>query len=34
VLDAATSHAIAVHGHADNPELRNEIRSILKDVEA
>jgi hypothetical protein len=31
VLDAAVAHAIAVHGHADTPELRNEIRSLLKD---
>lgn len=31
VLDAAVQHAIAVHGHADTPELRSEIKSILKD---
>jgi hypothetical protein len=30
VLDAATAHAIAVHGHADTPELRNELRALLK----
>ena len=30
VLDAATAHAIAVHGHADTPELRNELRGLLK----
>jgi hypothetical protein len=30
VLDAATAHAIAAHGHEDTPELRNELRSLLK----
>ncbi len=30
VLDAAVSHAIARHGHADSPELREEIRRLLK----
>ena len=30
VLDVATAHAIAVHGHADTPELRNELRALLK----
>jgi hypothetical protein len=30
VLDAATAHAIAVHGHADTAELRNELRALLK----
>jgi Protein of unknown function (DUF1059) len=30
VLDAATAHAIAVHGHADTPQLRNELRVLLK----
>jgi hypothetical protein len=28
---AASEHAISVHGHADTPELREEIRSTLKD---
>lgn len=32
VLDAAVSHAIAKHGHADTPELRDEIRKLLKTV--
>jgi Protein of unknown function (DUF1059) len=30
VLAAASAHAIAAHGHADTPELRNELRSLLK----
>jgi hypothetical protein len=31
VLDAAVQHAISAHGHANAPELREEIRSMLKD---
>ena len=31
VLDAATQHAIRAHGHEDSPELREEIRSLLKE---
>lgn len=30
VLDAASAHAIAAHGHADTPELRNELRTLLR----
>lgn len=30
VLDAAVSHAITRHGHTDNPELREQIRGLLK----
>lgn len=33
VLDAATRHAISAHGHDDTPELREQIRSLLKDEE-
>jgi predicted small metal-binding protein len=33
VLDAAVSHAITTHGHTDNPELREQIRGLLKDAE-
>jgi predicted small metal-binding protein len=33
VLDAATAHAVARHGHEDTPELRELIRSGLQDVE-
>jgi predicted small metal-binding protein len=32
VLDAAVSHAITSHGHTDNPELREKIRGLLKNV--
>jgi predicted small metal-binding protein len=31
VVEAAAMHAVAVHGHADTPELREEIRGMLKD---
>jgi predicted small metal-binding protein len=31
VVRAAAMHAADVHGHSDGPELRNEIRSMLKD---
>jgi Protein of unknown function (DUF1059) len=30
VLDAACAHAIAAHGHANTPGLRNELRGLLK----
>ena len=30
VLDAAATHAIAAHGHADTPGLRNELRALLR----
>jgi predicted small metal-binding protein len=33
VLDAAVNHAIMRHGHTDNPELREQIRGLLKPVE-
>jgi hypothetical protein len=29
VLEAASVHAIAAHGHADTPELRSELRALL-----
>ena len=29
VLDAATAHAVTAHGHADTPELRDELRTLL-----
>jgi predicted small metal-binding protein len=32
VLDAATQHAVSAHGHEDTPELREQIRSMLKDL--
>ena len=31
VLDAATQHAVASHGHEDTPELREQLRGMLKD---
>jgi predicted small metal-binding protein len=31
VVRAATDHAVSVHGHTDGPELREQIRTILKD---
>ncbi|MYS81474.1 DUF1059 domain-containing protein [Streptomyces sp. SID5474] len=33
VVAAATQHAVAVHGHTDSPEFREEIRKYLKDEE-
>lgn len=32
VLEAAVSHAVSKHGHAESPELREEIRKLLKDA--
>ena len=31
LLEAAVQHAVAVHGHQDTPELRDQIRSAIKD---
>ncbi|MER7199142.1 MULTISPECIES: DUF1059 domain-containing protein [unclassified Streptomyces] len=31
VVRAAAEHSVSVHGHTDTPELRNMIRSNLKD---
>jgi len=33
VLDMAVQHATASHGHESTPELREEIRKLLKDDE-
>ncbi len=30
VVRAASEHAVSVHGHQDGPELRSEIRGMLK----
>jgi predicted small metal-binding protein len=30
LLDAAAQHAVAVHGHKDTPELRQQLAKILK----
>jgi predicted small metal-binding protein len=31
VLDAAVQHAVSAHGHTDTPELREQLRGMLKD---
>jgi hypothetical protein len=31
VLNVATAHAVATHGHEDTPELRDQLRGMLKD---
>lgn len=31
VLQVAVRHAVEEHGHKDSPELRKQIRSLLKD---
>jgi predicted small metal-binding protein len=31
VVRAASEHAVSVHGHENTPELREQIRSMLKD---
>lgn len=31
VVDAAAAHAVAVHGHSDSPELREQVRAMLED---
>ena len=32
VLDAAVQHAVSAHGHKNSPELREQIKSMLKDA--
>jgi predicted small metal-binding protein len=32
VLDAAVQHAVSAHGHENSPELRDQIKSMLKDA--
>lgn len=31
LLEAAVQHAVAVHGHDDSPEFRNQLRAIFKE---
>jgi predicted small metal-binding protein len=31
VLDAAVQHAVSAHGHEKSPELRDQLKSMLKD---
>ena len=33
VLEVAMLHAVTAHGHTDGPELREQLRVIMKDVE-
>ena len=33
VLEAATLHAVTAHGHTNSPELREQLRALIKDVE-
>ena len=30
LIDAAAQHAVAVHGHKDSPELREQIGKMIK----
>jgi predicted small metal-binding protein len=32
VLEAATQHAVTAHGHTNSPELREQIRTLMKDA--
>jgi hypothetical protein len=32
VLQAATYHAVTMHGHQNNPALREQIRKMMKDA--
>jgi len=31
LLEAAVQHAVSVHGHQDTPELRQQLKGIIKD---
>ncbi len=31
VLNAAVIHAVTAHGHADTPELRDQLKGVLKE---
>lgn len=31
VVEAAVQHAASVHGHADSPEMREQLRALLED---
>jgi predicted small metal-binding protein len=33
VLEAATQHAVTAHGHTNAPELREQLRGLLKDAD-
>lgn len=34
VVQTAAQHAVSVHGHADGPELREQIRGMLEEESA
>lgn len=34
VIDAAAQHAVPAHGHQETPQLREQIKSMLKDEDA
>jgi predicted small metal-binding protein len=34
LIEAAVQHMVAVHSHEDTPELRAEIKGMMKDTEA
>ncbi|MDB6146695.1 MAG: hypothetical protein JWO45_359 [Spartobacteria bacterium] len=34
VLDAAVQHAVSSHGHPNSPELRDQLKSMLKEENA
>lgn len=31
LLEAAVQHAVTIHGHQDTPELRDQIRRVMRD---
>ena len=31
LLGAAVQHAVAVHGHEDSPQFREQLKSVMKD---
>ena len=32
VIEAATQHAVTVHGHTNSPDLREKIKTLLQDA--
>ena len=33
LLEVAVDHAVVAHGHTNSPELREKVRSLLRDAE-
>ena len=33
VIEASINHAVTAHGHTNSPELKEKIRSLMKDAE-